>query len=107
MQDPVTVRKNLGERVRFLRRKKGWSQERLAHESGLGRSFTGAIERGEKDLRIRTLCKLSVVFEVTLSTLLQGTDDFGRSGERKVKHAKGTGYREQEKQNPRTKAKPF
>ena len=53
----------------------GWSQERLAHESGLGRSFTGAIERGEKDIRMRTLCKLSSIFEITLSTLLKDTDD--------------------------------
>jgi len=75
MQDPMIVRRNLGERVRLLRRRKGWSQERLAHESGLGRSFTGAIERGEKDIRIRTLCKLSSIFDVTLSTLLKGTDD--------------------------------
>ena len=48
MQDPVTVRKNLGRRVRALRLKKKWSQEDLSHESGLARSFTGAIERGEK-----------------------------------------------------------
>jgi len=87
MQDPVTVRKNLGERIRYLRSKRGWSQERLAHESGLGRSFTGAIERGEKDIRMRTLCKLSIVFEVTLSDLLKGTDDFSRSGERKAKRS--------------------
>ena len=84
MQDPLIVRKNLGERIRVLRHKKGWSQERLAWESGLGRSFTGAIERGEKDIRMRTLCKLSGIFEITLSTLLKGTDDLHPSG-RKVK----------------------
>lgn len=87
MQDPVIVRKNLGERVRYLRRKRDWSQERLAHESGLGRSFTGAIERGEKDLRIRTLCKLSSVFEISLSDLLKGVDDFSRPGVAKAKRS--------------------
>lgn len=75
MQDPVKVRKKLGQRVRYLRRKKGWSQERLAYESGLGRSFTGAIERGEKDIRIRTLCKLAEIFKIKLSMLFKGTDD--------------------------------
>lgn len=85
MQDPVIVRKKLGDRVRYLRRKKNWSQERLAHESGLGRSFTGAIERGEKDLRIRTLCKLAIVFKTTFSELMDGIDDFSHPSERKAK----------------------
>lgn len=80
MQDPVIVRKNFGDRVRSLRREKGWSQERLARESGLGRSFTGAIERGEKDLRIRTLCKLSIAFQKTLAELMQGIDDLSSIG---------------------------
>jgi transcriptional regulator with XRE-family HTH domain len=86
MQDPVIVRKKLGDRVRFLRLKKGWSQEQLARESGLGRSFTGSIERGEKDLRIRTLCKLADVFKITFSELMEGIEDFSsRFGERKAK----------------------
>lgn len=85
MQDPVIVRKKLGDRVRFLRLKKGWSQERLAQESGLGRSFTGSIERGEKDLRIRTMCKLATVFKITFAELVEGIDDFSRRLERKAK----------------------
>lgn len=80
MQDPVIVRKNFGHRVRSLRREKGWSQERLARESGLGRSFAGAIERGEKDLRIKTLCKLAAVFKSTLSGLMEGVDDLKTPG---------------------------
>lgn len=75
MQDPIKVRKKLGQRIRYLRQKKSWSQERLAYESGLGRSFTGAIERGEKDIRIRTLCKLAGIFKIKLSVLFKGTDD--------------------------------
>lgn len=85
MQDPVIVRRKLGDRIRFLRRRRGWSQERLAYESGLGRSFTGAIERGEKDIRLRTQCKLALVFKITFSELMEGIDDFSRSGERKAK----------------------
>jgi transcriptional regulator with XRE-family HTH domain len=75
MQDPLITRQKLGRRVRELRKGKGWSQERLAREGGLGRSFTGAIERGEKDIRIRTLCKLADILEVSLSQLFRGTDD--------------------------------
>lgn len=69
MQDANRVRKKLGSRVRELRQKRQWSQEQLAHESGLARSFTGAIERGEKDLRLTTLVKLANTFGITVRRL--------------------------------------
>ncbi len=62
----------LGERVRRLREERGWSQEGFAHEGGLGRSFAGAIERGEKDVRLSTLIKLAKALGVSLSQLLKG-----------------------------------
>jgi transcriptional regulator with XRE-family HTH domain len=71
MQDATAVRKRLGTRVRKLRKTRKWSQEELAHQSGLARSFTGAIERGEKDLRLTTLVKLANTFRVPLSQLFK------------------------------------
>jgi len=62
----------LGERVRQLREARGWSQEGFAHEGGLGRSFAGAIERGEKDIRLSTLIKLARALGVSLSQLMKG-----------------------------------
>jgi transcriptional regulator with XRE-family HTH domain len=62
----------LGERIRRLREARGWSQEGFAHEGGLGRSFAGAIERGEKDIRLSTLTKLARTLGVSLSQLLKG-----------------------------------
>ena len=72
MNDPVVVLMELGQRIRLLRSKKGWSQEDFAHRAGLGRSFAGAIERGEKDIRIRTLCKIADVLHIDLSYLFKG-----------------------------------
>jgi transcriptional regulator with XRE-family HTH domain len=71
MQDAIAVRKRLGDRVRKLRKARKWSQEELAHQSGLARSFTGAIERGEKDLRLTTLVKLANTFRVALGELFK------------------------------------
>ena len=71
MQDATVVRKQLGNRVRVLREKRKWSQEELAHQSGLARSFTGAIERGEKDLRLTTLVKLANTFRIPISQLFK------------------------------------
>jgi transcriptional regulator with XRE-family HTH domain len=71
MQDAMIIRKNLGIRVRSLREKRNWSQEDLAHESGMARSFTGAIERGEKDLRLSTLVKLATTFNIGIAQLFR------------------------------------
>ena len=71
MQDPISVRKQLGRRIRQFRQNRHWSQEELAHRSGLARSFAGAIERGEKDVRISTLTKLANRFDVSATTLLK------------------------------------
>ena len=38
-----------GARVRALRTTKGWSQERLAAEAKLDRTYIGGIERGERN----------------------------------------------------------
>ncbi len=72
MQDSVAVRKNLGKRVRALRKKRGLSQEDFAHASSLGRSFAGSIERGERDIRITTLCKLADFFKISIAELFKG-----------------------------------
>jgi transcriptional regulator with XRE-family HTH domain len=71
MLNPTAVRKRLGKRVRALREKRKWSQEELAHRGNLARSFTGAIERGEKDLRITTLVKLANTFRVPIARLFK------------------------------------
>jgi transcriptional regulator with XRE-family HTH domain len=42
-------KRTFGARVRVLRTKKGWSQERLAAEAQLDRTYVGGIERGERN----------------------------------------------------------
>lgn len=49
------INKQIGDRIRSLRLKKGLSQERLADKSGLHRSHMGEIERGELDVSVQTL----------------------------------------------------
>ena len=49
----------LGQRIRAERRKLDMSQERLAHESGLDRSYVGRVERGEHNPTFVTLVKIA------------------------------------------------
>ena len=62
-KDPMLRR--LGEYLRSVREEKGWSQEELAFQCGLHRTYIGSVERGE--------------YNVTLLTLRQITDSLGIS----------------------------
>ena len=41
-----------GRNLRVIRKSKGFSQERLAHDAGIDRSYVGKIERGEVNISL-------------------------------------------------------
>ena len=51
--------KRFGERVRALRKAKGFSQEDFALEIGLDRTYMGGVERGERNLAILNIRKIA------------------------------------------------
>lgn len=63
--------KRFGSRVRKVRRDKGFSQEELALESSLDRSYIGGVERGERNISLVNLFKLSKALSVPPSELLE------------------------------------
>jgi transcriptional regulator with XRE-family HTH domain len=72
--------KSLGRRICDVRRQKGWTQEQLAHESGLGRASMGAIERGEVSVRISSLLSLSQALGLPISELTKGIENHRKAG---------------------------
>lgn len=68
---PLEAKKRVGTRVRQLRKRLHLSQEKLALEAGIARSFVGVIEGGKKDLRISTLVKLANALGVPVAALLK------------------------------------
>lgn len=62
--------KLFGQHVVKLRRRMGWTQEKLALESGMGRSFIGGIERGQRDVALLNICVLAETLQVDLSEML-------------------------------------
>ena len=56
----------LGQAFRKRREALGFSQESYADEIGMHRTYYSAIERGEKNLQIDTLQRLSVGLETPL-----------------------------------------
>lgn len=60
---------NIGNNIRKYRLTKGWSQEQLAQECDLHRTYIGAVERGEKNITILNLLKIKEKLEVRLEEL--------------------------------------
>ena len=65
-----TASKQVGKRIRSLRRQRGISQERLAFESGLNRAYVGYIERAERNPTLETIDKIAKVLRVSPKDLI-------------------------------------
>lgn len=63
------VAKSLGRRIRQLRRDKGWSQEYLADEAGMHRTYLWGIERGVRNPSIRHLSQIADALGVCVGGL--------------------------------------
>ena len=64
----------LGNRIRELRLKKGFSQESFADHCGLHRTYQGGIERGERNLTIHTVLTVAKGLGITMAELLAGIE---------------------------------
>lgn len=63
-------RKQFGKRLAALRKARGWSQEALALESGIARSYLGGVERGQRNIALVNICRLAVALKVRPSELM-------------------------------------
>ncbi len=63
----------LGAEIRRARAGIGLSQEALAVDAGLDRSYMGGIERGEHNITIMNIAKIAGALNVKPSTLLEAS----------------------------------
>jgi transcriptional regulator with XRE-family HTH domain len=61
-----------GHNVRQARLKRGWTQEELAHASGLATVQVSRIERGRREIRLTTLLRLLQALDIPPARLLKG-----------------------------------
>jgi transcriptional regulator with XRE-family HTH domain len=67
----MSTEKNYLKNLRALRIKKGWTQEKLAQESGISYHTLIKIERGNiKDPRLGTLLKIAAALDVPIEKLI-------------------------------------
>ena len=62
--------KATGATIRKMRKDLGLSQEAFADEVGIDRSYMGGIERGEHNIALMNLLKISKALKLPLSHLL-------------------------------------
>ena len=66
----TSTRKQLGKKIREIRRKQGISQEELGFRSGLHRTYIGAIERAEQNVSVDNIHKIAKALKVSPKELL-------------------------------------
>lgn len=65
----------LGERIRELRKDRGFSQENFAHEVGLDRTYMGSVERGERNIAAINLIRIAKILKVQIGDLFPPLSD--------------------------------
>lgn len=64
------IQKHFGTRVREIRKQKKLSQEALALACGLDRTYIGGVERGERNISIINIYKISRALGVSPGELV-------------------------------------
>lgn len=67
----------LGDRIREARKSTGLSQEELALQADIDRSFMGQVERGQRNISVLTLLRVARVLDINLGSMLDGLGGIG------------------------------
>jgi transcriptional regulator with XRE-family HTH domain len=63
--------REFADRIRELRAERGWSQERLAEEADLHRTYVGGIERALRNVSLWNIAKLAQALGVPIAELFR------------------------------------
>ena len=64
------IKKILGTKIKKIRGEKHMSQEELAFESGLHRTYISDIERGSRNVSIKNIERIAKALDVSLKKLM-------------------------------------
>jgi transcriptional regulator with XRE-family HTH domain len=65
------ILRKFGERIRKIRKEKGLSQESLALNANLHRTYIGMIERAEKNITLVNIQKIANALEINIKDLFE------------------------------------
>ncbi len=62
----------VGKNLRKARESRGWSQEEMAARCGVHRTYVGSVERGEYNVTVLTLKKMTKTLGISIGDSLRG-----------------------------------
>jgi len=65
-----------GNRVRQLRKEKGWSQEELSFKSGFHRTYIGMVERAERNISLKNIARVAKTFDIKIEDLFTDKNNY-------------------------------
>lgn len=74
-----SIAKTFGKVLKEQRKKKGLSQDALATDSDLDRTYISQLERGKRTPSIETLFKIAQALGVTASSMIRDVEKLGGS----------------------------
>lgn len=67
----MDINKFFGKKISELRKEKGFSQEKLALEANIDRTYISDIEKGDRNISLEILDKLSKTLEIHISQIFK------------------------------------
>ncbi|WP_462249675.1 helix-turn-helix domain-containing protein [Ekhidna sp.] len=68
------ILKKFGDSLKELRETNNISQEKLALNCGLDRTYVGSVERGERNISLLNMIKIISAFEMSLASFFKKSD---------------------------------
>lgn len=69
------VKKGIGSAIREVREDRAMSQEKLAEESGLHRTYISSVELGRRNISIDNIYKIASALGVSMTELVRLCED--------------------------------
>lgn len=61
----MSIQKSVGQRIKKLRLQKELSQEKLANELGMDRTYIASVENGKRNISIKNLERIWIFFSLS------------------------------------------
>ena len=73
----MNLQQIFGETIKKIRLEKGLSQETLAFEADIDRTYISDIEKGERNISIQVAYKLALALQISFSDLIKEIENHG------------------------------
>jgi transcriptional regulator with XRE-family HTH domain len=72
----MKIQLQLGMRIKYLRKKRNWSQEDLALEANINTKYLSDLENGRRNPSLLILERIAIALNISISELTKGLKSF-------------------------------